>query len=111
MKIRITKCSKVDYWYNTCINKVFNVVWKDTHYWVRDTEGYLNLVEFQDADQVSGDLAVKVLKCSNPLLWYNTEKDSIFEVTKETLTAYWVKLKQTNNHSVDWIYKKDCEVV
>jgi hypothetical protein len=111
MKIRIKQCSQARYWYRNSIGEVFDVYRKNTHYWVRATDGYTNLVELYDADEVGDERIVRVLKCSNPVLWYAGHESSTFEVTQETDVAYWVKLKRTDNQPIGWIYKTDCEVL
>ena len=111
MKIKIKKCSDARYWYNDCVGLIFNVAWKNDKYWVKASDGYLNFIELDDVIEISDERIVKVLGCSNPVLWYNSHKGETFEITKETYMAYWVKLKQPDNCKIDWIYKKDCEVI
>jgi hypothetical protein len=111
MEIRIKQCSSARYWYRNSIGQVFNVYRVNDFYWVRDNEGFTNLVELYDAEEVKDERMLRIIKCSNPVLWYNDYKGSTFEVSQEDEKCFWVKLKQDQPGTIGWIYKTDVEVL
>lgn len=59
---------------------------------------------------MTANLKIKVLKCSNFVLWYREYIGEEFEVSREEETAYWVREKEYPN-LINWVYKKDVEVL
>ena len=53
---------------------------------------------------------VKVLKCSNFMLWYKDHVGEEFDVVREEKTAWWVREKE-RPHPINWIYKTDSEII
>lgn len=53
---------------------------------------------------------IKVLKCSNFMLWYRKYIGEEFEVVREEKSAWWVREKDHPN-PINWIYKTDSEVI
>lgn len=53
MKLTITKCSNPSFWYSDCIGMTFKVICyytEDGVFLVRDKEGYLNIINKNDAE-------------------------------------------------------------
>lgn len=51
---------------------------------------------------------VKIISCTNPILWYNDKIGETYNVSYETSTAYWVRVE---GNLVAWVYKNDTEFV
>lgn len=52
-------------------------------------------------------MTVKIIKCSNDILWYKDYIGETFKVLFETNTAYWLKTSVSNNA---WVYKTDTKI-
>ena len=55
-------------------------------------------------------IKIKVLKCSNFMLWYKQHIGEEFEVVREEKSAWWVREKDRPN-PINWIYKTDSEII
>lgn len=56
-------------------------------------------------------MKVKVLKCSNPILWYNQHIGEIFDVLWIEGNAYWTRERDGVYNATNWIYASDAEVL
>jgi hypothetical protein len=55
-------------------------------------------------------MKVKVIKCSNAILWYNKHIGEEFDVEFIEDKAYWVREKDPVFNSLNWIYADDSTV-
>lgn len=53
---------------------------------------------------------IKILKCSNFMLWYKQHIGEEFEVVREEKTSWWVREKDKPN-PINWVYKTDSELI
>ena len=54
---------------------------------------------------------VKVLKCSNTILWYSKYINEEFNVLWSEDRAFWVREPSPPYNPTNWILKEDCEVI
>lgn len=54
---------------------------------------------------------VMITKANSANLWYNDKVSKVYQVVAETPTAYYVKIRVNHPVPIDWVYKKDCEVL
>jgi hypothetical protein len=55
-------------------------------------------------------IKIKILKCSNFILWYRQYIGEEFEVLRDEKTAWWVREKE-HPYAINWVYKTDSEVI
>jgi hypothetical protein len=55
-------------------------------------------------------MKIKVISCSNKILWYSSRIGEVFEVCKEEEKAYWCREGGQFN-CLNWIQKTDAEVI
>lgn len=116
MRIRIAKCSKSFYWYRASIGCSFELVNEDDVYnkdlrMVRVlVESNVRYVLKEDID-TNPNSKLRIINCTNPILWYNDELASIYDITHETPTAFYVRMKSNSPVPTAWVYKQDCEVL
>lgn len=55
-------------------------------------------------------MKVKVIKCSNAILWYNKHIGEEFDVEFIEDKSYWVREKDPVFNSLNWIYADDSTV-
>ncbi len=56
------------------------------------------------------NLKIKILKCSNFILWYRQYIGQEFEVLRDEKTAWWVREKE-HPYAINWVYKTDAELI
>lgn len=56
------------------------------------------------------DKKIKILKCSNFILWYRQYINEEFEVLRDEETAWWVREKE-HPCAINWVYKTDAELI
>ena len=55
-------------------------------------------------------MKIKILKCSNPILWYNKHIGKEFEVTFIEDKAYWTREVDGVFNCLNWIHKEDATI-
>jgi hypothetical protein len=55
-------------------------------------------------------MKIKVIKCSDQILWYNAHVGEEFIVKFIDDKSYWTREKDGVFNSLNWIYKDDCKV-
>ncbi len=55
-------------------------------------------------------MKIKVISCSNKILWYNSHIGKEFEVQKEEPNAYWCLEPDMRFRCLNWILKSDAEI-
>lgn len=111
MYIRIKKASHHLMWYTSYIGETFWVTKVTPDYYSVKYADTIRLVSKEDAVENDGKTFVRVISCSNPIMWYNGHEASIFEVSHEDTDAYWVFNKPNAVVPLSFVYKKDCEVL
>ena len=56
-------------------------------------------------------MKIKILKCSNPLLWCNKHVGEEFEVRFIDDKAYWTRERDGVFNALNWVYKEDATIV
>ena len=57
------------------------------------------------------NLKVKIIKCSNHILWYSRFVGQEFEVVKQEANSFWVLEPNEQFRLINWIPKEDVEIV
>lgn len=55
-------------------------------------------------------MKIKILKCSNSILWYNKHIGEEFEVKFIEDEAYWTRETDGIFNALNWVYKKDATI-
>lgn len=111
MYIRIKKAGHHLNWYTSYIGETFWVTKVTPVYYSVKYGDTVRMVHRNDAVENDGKRYVRIISCSNPIMWYNGYEASIFEVAHEEYDAYWVYNKPNAAVPISFIYKHDCEVL
>ena len=57
------------------------------------------------------NIRIKIIKCSNSILWYHRHIGQEFEVVKQEPNSYWVLEPNTQFRLINWVMKSDAELV
>lgn len=55
-------------------------------------------------------MKIKIIKCSNPILWYNDYIGQEFEVVFVEQNAYWTRERDGVFNCLNWIDKDDATI-
>jgi hypothetical protein len=55
-------------------------------------------------------MKIKILKCSNAMLWYNKHVGEEFEVRFVDDKAYWTRERDGIFNALNWVYKEDATI-
>ena len=56
-------------------------------------------------------MRIKIKKCSNPILWYNSHIGKYFDVRKVEASVVWVYEPNNEYSLLNWIYLSDLEII
>lgn len=56
------------------------------------------------------EMKIRILKCSNSLLWYNKHINEEFEVKFVADNCYWTRERDGVFNALNWVYTKDATI-